>query len=141
MSRSTSLNTGVPARDIQYGVVQGITRTVAYNTPGIDTADTVTLGTLPSGAQILNCTVRVKTAFNAATTNVLTVGTASGSNADIVSSADVAEGTTGAYVADRGADVSITADTQVYVKYTQTGTAATAGEAVITLTYLATSNG
>lgn len=142
MSASTSLNTGQGARDLGYGIVQAITRTVAYNTVGIGTADTVKLGTLPNGAEILECKVRVKTAFNAATTNVLTVGTASGSDADVVASGDVDETLTSeAQIVLRGADLSITADTPIYVKYTQTGTAATAGEAVIVLTYVATANG
>jgi hypothetical protein len=138
---STSLNTGQPARDIGYGVVQAITRTVAYNSLGIDTADTVKLGTLPSGAQVLQCIVRVTTAFNAATTNVLTVGTSSGSDADIVSASDVNEGAAGTTIVATSAGLAFSADTPIYVKYTQTGTAATAGAAVITLTYVATSNG
>ena len=48
MSASTSLNTGQSARDLGYGVVQAISKTVAYNTLGIGTADTVKLGTLPA---------------------------------------------------------------------------------------------
>lgn len=141
MSASTSLNTGLPARDIGYGVVQAISKTVNYNTPGIGTTDTVALGAVPSGAQILACTVRVTTAFNAATTNVLTVGTSSGSDADVVAAGDVDESTAGTTVEYRGCDLAFTADTTIYVKYAQTGTAATAGSAVVTLTYLSTANG
>lgn len=141
MSRSTSLNTAVPARDISYGVVQVITKVVNFNTLGIGTADTVTIGSLPSGAQIVTCIVRVTAAFNAATTNVLTVGTSTGSNADIVGAADVNEGATGTTVIDTGTQLSFTADTAIYAKYTQTGTAATTGSAIITITYVATSNG
>ena len=141
MSASTSLNTGQPARDISFGVVQAIVKSVAYNTLGIGTTDTVKVGTLPSGAQIVSCIVRVTTAFNAATTNVLTVGTSSGSDADIVSDADLSEGVTGTTVATRGCDLAFSADTAIYVKYSQTGTAATAGAALITILYVASSNG
>ena len=141
MSASTSLNTGQAARDISYGVVQAITKTVAYNTLNVSTADTVKVGTLPAGAQIVSCIVRITAAFNAATTNVLTVGTSAGSNADVISDADLSEGVTGTTVGTRGCDLSITSDTPIYAKYTQTGTAATAGNAIITILYVATSNG
>jgi len=141
MSASTQLNTGQPARDISFGVVQYITKVVAFNTLGVGTADTVKVGTLPSGAQIVKSIVRVTAAFNAATTNVLTVGTSAGSDADIVSAADLDESTIGTTVGTRGCDLAISADTAIYTKYTQTGTAATTGSAVITILYVATSNG
>lgn len=141
MSASTSLNTAVPARNISYGVVQFITKVVNFNTLGIGTTDTVIIGALPSGAQIVTCIVRVTAAFNAATTNVLTVGTSAGSDADIVGASDVNEGATGTTVIDTGTQLSFTADTTIYAKYTQTGTAATTGSAIITITFVATSNG
>jgi hypothetical protein len=141
MSLSTSLNTAVPARDISYGVVQAITKTVAFNTLGVGTADTVIVGALPSGAQILACSVRVTAAFNAATTNVLTVGTATGSDADIVAGGDVDESAVATTLVYRGCDLSFTSDTPIYAKYTQSGTAATTGSAIIVITYVATSNG
>lgn len=141
MSASTSLNNGQPARDIGYGVVQTISRSIAYNTPGIGTADIVKVGTLPSGAEVLITKVRIPTAFNAATTNVLIVGTSSGSNADFVADGDLDESATGTSVLFRGCDVAISADTAIYAKYTQTGTAATAGVAVITITYVVPANG
>lgn len=141
MSASTSLNRGESARDISYGVVQYITETARFNTLGIGTADTVLVGTLPAGAQILSCIVRVTAVFNAATTNVLTVGTSAGSNADIVGAADVTEGSLGTVIVDTGAGLAFSADTPIYVKYTQSGTAATTGAAVITITYVATLNG
>src|SRR5690348_8840039 len=122
MSSSTSLNTGQSARNIGYGVVQAITASIAFNTLGIGTSDTVKVGTLPSGAQCLSCIVRVTTAFNAATTNVLTVGTASGSDVDFVSSTDVDEGSAGTTVDMTCAGLAFTADTPIYVKYAQTGT-------------------
>lgn len=141
MSASTSLNTGQGARDISFGVVQAITKDVAFNTLNIGTADSVKVGTLPSGSQIVSCIVRVSTAFNAATTNVLTVGTSSGSNADVMSATDVDESAAATTVGTRGCDLAFTSDTAIYAKYTQSGTAATAGAARITILYVATSNG
>lgn len=141
MSASTSLNTGQPARDIGLGVVQFLTKSIAFNTLGIGTADTVKVGTVPSGAQLLQCIVRATTAFNAATTNVVIIGTASGSDADIIGAADVDETTAGTLVSLTGAGLAFSADTPIYVKYSQTGTAATAGAAVITITYAPLGNG
>jgi hypothetical protein len=117
------------------GNVQSVVRPVAFNTPGIGTADTIKIGTLPAGAQIVSCIVRLTVAFNAGTTNVLTVGTSVGSNADIVSASDVNEGVIGTTIVSTGAGLSFAANTAVYVRYTQTGAAATTGAAVITLIY------
>lgn len=138
---TTTLNTALPTRDIAYGAVQAITKVVLYSTPQVSTADTVAIGKLPAHSQIVSCIVRVTEAFNAATTNVLTVGTSAGSNADVISDADLSEGVTGTTVGTRGCDLSFSADTTIYAKYTQSGTAATAGRAVITILYVATANG
>jgi hypothetical protein len=131
-----TLNNAIPARDIAYDVVQYLKTDVAYNTSGIGSSDTVKLGVIPAGAQIINCAVAVKTAFNAATTNVLTVGTSSGSNADVVGASDVTEGSIGGANVATGQTLSFTSDTTIYVKYTQSGTAATAGAATIVLSYV-----
>lgn len=139
MSASTSLNTGQPARDLGYGIVQAIARIVSFDTPGIGTTDTVKVGTLPNGAFITGVFVRINTAFNAATTNVLTVGTSSGSDADLVADADVDETATGTSQVMRGVGLSVAADTAVYAKYAQTGTAATTGSATIVINYVVTS--
>jgi hypothetical protein len=141
MSASTSLNTGQPARDISFGVCQAIVKTVAFNTLGIGTADTVKVGTLPSGAQIVELHRSRDAAFNAATTNVLTVGTAPSANTDVVADADVTRARCRHHVGTRGCDLAFSADTPIYAKYTQTGTAATTGAALITILYVATSNG
>lgn len=108
---------------------------VAYNTVGIGSSDTISMGKVPAGARLLGCDVYVDTAFNAATTNVLTVGTSSGSNADIVASGDVDETATGATKVLRGNALTFSSDTEVYVKYTQTGTAASAGAASVVLSF------
>ncbi len=73
---------------------------------------------------------QVITAFNAVTTNVLTAGTDTTAN-QWLGAADITEGTPGFYPASNAvAKFRLTADTDVYLKYTQTGTAATTGSAV-----------
>lgn len=109
-------------------------RQVNWNDSGI--ASPVAGVVLPQGAFITNVMVEVVTAFNAATTNVLTVGTNAGAN-NIVAAADVDEATPGVYQVTRGFGRSLTAagDVTVSVKYAQTGTAATAGQAEIVIEY------
>lgn len=110
-------------------------KVVNFNDTGIGSSDTVAVGVLPAGCEIIDCQVNIQTAFNAGTTNVLTVGTSSGSDADIVAAADVAEGSTGVWKVTRGVGLSVTTDTTIYAKYTQTGGAATTGKARIVITY------
>lgn len=115
--------------------VHFIGRDVTFATVGIGTSDTVKVGRVPAGSRLMPAQIHIVTVFNAATTNVLTVGTASGSDADIVSSSDVDETATGCTIVGRGCALTFTADTDIYVKYTQTGTAATTGAATILIPY------
>lgn len=115
---------------------------VAYNTTGIATADTVKFPNLiPAGAEILFTKVKIVAAFNAATTNVLTVGTSTGSDADIVGASDLDEGTIGSTIVYRGAGLTFASPTILYAKYTQTGTAATAGSAIVIVVYAPNNDG
>jgi len=116
--------------------VHFIGKDIVYNTVGIGTSDTVKVGRIPAGSFLVQALVRITTAFNAATTNVLTVGTSSGSDADIVGASELNEAATGVTVVLTGAQLTFASDTDIYVKYTQTGTAATAGAATIIITYI-----
>lgn len=117
--------------------VHYLRKTVNYNDTSIATG--VIFGTLPAGAQILPfaSTISIRTAFNAATTNNLLIGTTAGGN-DICATADAGAGTTGiktlalATVTTNGYR---TADTDLFVTYTQTGTAATTGVGTITIAF------
>lgn len=129
------MSTSGRARDLGLQVIHYLRKTVNYNDTGIGSADTVKVGRLPAGAFITQCLVRVETVFNAATTNVLTVGTSGGSDADIVASGDVNEASATTQSASTGLGLSVTADTDVFAKYTQTGTAATTGKATIVIAY------
>lgn len=108
---------------------------VAYNTLQIDTSGKVPLGTLPAGAIVTMCIIKITTAFNAATTNVLTVGTAGTADA-VIAAADLDELEVDTTVAWAATGYTVAVDTPLFVKYAQTGTAATAGAATIILLYV-----
>ena len=114
------------------GVLSAITTTIAYT----DTA-AVSIGTIPANAQIVDVNIDVTTAFNAAGTDTVTVGK-TGSAAAFVASTSVASAgrasvaTTGVYSAwaDTGS-----AEVDATVTFSQTGTAASAGAARVTIVY------
>lgn len=101
---------------------------ISFDTTGIATG--VKLIDLPEGVIVTRATAVVKTAFNAGTTNVLTVGTNSDVD-DLLGSSDITEGTAGAYTVNKF--VEYNEAKTVKAKYTQTGTDATAGKAEIYL--------
>lgn len=115
------------------GMLSAITATVAYT----DTS-AVTIGTLPAGAQIISINIDVTTAFNAGTTNTVTVGK-TGSAAAYVTSTSVGSAgrasvaTTGVYSA--WANVGTNDVDYATVTFSQTGTAASAGAARVTIVY------
>jgi len=112
-------------------VLEALKATINYN---VADPYTVSMGILPAGAELVATIVDVQTAFNAGTTNVLVVGTSSDDDA-YVAAGDVDESNAGVTIVS-GKSKSISADTEVFVKYTQTGTAATAGKAVVTMLYV-----
>ena len=114
------------------GVLSAVTNTIAFSN-----SSAVTIGTIPANAQIIDINIDVTTAFNAGTNDLISVGK-SGSAAAFVANTDVSSAgrasvaTTGAYSAwaDTGStEVAVTAT------YTQSGTAATAGAARVTIVY------
>lgn len=102
--------------------------TVNFDDTDIDKG--VELCELPAGIIVTKAVAKVNTAFNAATTNVLTVGANDDVN-DLLGSDDVTEGTAGAYIVNKF--VQYDEAKKVKAKYTQSGTAATAGSADIYL--------
>lgn len=110
---------------------------VTYSDAGIATG--VSKQTLPVGAVIVGTDVVVGTTFNAQTTNVLTVGTNGTTANNIIASGDVDETTAGLTksVSPTGAALgALASDLPVWVKYTQTGTAATQGAAIVIVKYV-----
>lgn len=108
---------------------------VAFNTYGIGTAGIVPLGTLPAGAIVTGALVKINTAFNAATTNVLTVGTSSDDDA-VLTATDIDETVVQTTVTFAAVGYKVSADTPLFIKYAQTGTAATTGAADIILFFV-----
>jgi hypothetical protein len=125
-----------PVRTDPRQVVNTLKATVNYSDANISTGYSLR-NSLPAAAFITGVFVEIVTAFNAASTNVLTFGTNSSSYNDLVAAADVNEAVTGVYIVTRGLGRSIaaSADKPVFAKYTQTGGAATTGQAVIVITY------
>jgi hypothetical protein len=134
---------GLSARLDHRQLVHTMRKTVNFGDTGIGGSAGVLLSSdaLPLGAFITNVMVEVVTAFNAGTTNTLTVGTNASVN-NIVSSADLT-GNGSASLSTQvtqvgrgfGRALAAAADTQISVKYVQTGGAATTGQAVIIIEY------
>jgi hypothetical protein len=117
-------------------VTNTLRKTVNFNDPGITTGVAFD-ASLPKGAFITQVLCEIVTTFNAGTTNVLTVGTNATNYNNIIAAADVNEGATGvtSVATGLGRSIASPADVTPFVMYTQTGTAATQGQAVITITY------
>jgi hypothetical protein len=92
------------------------------------------MGVLPIGAQILYCLGAIKTAFSAAGTRVLTVGT-NGTTANNILTT-ITEETATAVMPLIGAKLSFTSNTEVFAKLTTTGTAAAAGLAELVVAFV-----
>ncbi len=108
---------------------------VNYNDTGISTGKAFSKY-LPKDAEVVYTKVRITAAFNAGTTNVLTVGTNSTSYDNLVAAGDCDEATTGADIVWTGAELDTSSVPLLpYAKYTQTGAAASAGRAIITIAY------
>jgi hypothetical protein len=125
---------GGPGRRGHLQVVNTICQDVNFNDTGAATG-IATGKWLPAGAIILSTDVSVNTAFNAATTNVLTIGLNGTTANNIVATVAATAGLVLNLAPTGTALGKLTADTQVYVKYTQTGTAATTGNATFIIKY------
>jgi hypothetical protein len=114
------------------GMLSAVTTTFAYTN-----ATAVTIATIPAGAQIVDINIDVTTAFDAGTTNTVTVGK-TGSAAAFVAATSVGSAgrasvaSTGVYSAWANTGSS---DVSATITYSQTGTAATAGAARVTIVY------
>ena len=113
--------------------------TVNFNDQNIGAAQQ--FGALPAGSYIYAIDAYVVTAFNAGTTNVITVGTTKASSNEIVASG-ITAGTPGVYHLTSAAGLgmavtNLTTTIPLFVKYAQTGTAATTGQVVIVIMFAA----
>lgn len=124
---------GSEAREYPQQMVHYMRRTVNWNTDNIRTANSVRLGTLPAGAQILQCLMIPKTAFDG-TGPTLSVGTDNDNN-NIMDGGG--EATTAAIIDTVAAFLSFTQDSDVYILLDEsTTTPSTEGQAVIVLSFV-----
>lgn len=116
--------------------------TVNFNDPRVGTAQK--FGRLLQNTFITSIGCHVITAFNAATTNVVTIGTSLANSNEIVDastanmSINEASANYQAMTAANALGVTATsgADVDLYVKYTQTGAAATAGKVTCVINFV-----
>ena len=105
---------------------------VSFDTTGVSSG--VSMGTIPSGAVLSDVVVNIETAFDAGTTNVLIVGTSA--NDDAYLAAGDATETSAGLTRYSGKCVKLSADTELFVTFTETGTAATAGTAQVIVEFI-----
>jgi hypothetical protein len=124
-----------PARELHTQQLHYIRKKVNFNDAGISTG--VVVGTIPANSILVYACAVITTAFNAATTNVLQLGTTA-TGGEILANAVVLAGATGYKTATSGTAFALVpaADTDIYASYTQTGTAATAGVGYLVLGYV-----
>ncbi len=142
-----------PARQLPLQAVQTFRKTVNFSDANISAG--VKFGALPQGVYITGIRCFVTTAFNAATTNVLTIGTTA-TGTDILAGGTTANtncnpASTGNQPLDSAAGIgmTVTAGTptgstggfDLFVRYTQTGTAATTGQVTYVITYVPNNDG
>lgn len=127
---------GTNARQDPRQVANTLKKILNFNDPGV-AAGVPFDNPLPQNAFIMRVLVEIVTVFNAATTNVLTVGTVGAGYNNIVAAADVNEAVAGVYDVTRGLGRALTAggDVLPYAVYTQTGTAATTGQAIVVIEF------
>jgi hypothetical protein len=122
------------ARQSHEQQVHYLRKRVNYNDAGVATG--VYVGTLPAGAIVTAVKVLIATAFNAATTNVVNVGTTA-TGAELGASAEILAGAAGQKSPTAYTTLgAMAADQDVWVSYTQTGTAASAGVGYVIVTYV-----
>lgn len=115
------------ARQTHMQVVHYFRKRVNFGDVGI--AAGVLFGTMPIGGLITDIDIRVATAFNAGTTNAINVGTTAGGTQIFTDAA------TAGHRQPTIPNLSFAADTDMYVQYAQTGTAATTGLADFVIGY------
>src|SRR5262245_6399718 len=111
-----------------------IRRTVDWNDTGIATG--IPIGALEAGAIPLRAGLVIETAFNAGTTTVLVLGSTLDDDG-LITSVNAGAGVLGLKTGSGALlGTPLAANTVVYAKYTQTGTAASAGKATAWVEYL-----
>lgn len=128
---------GIRVGTAKDGADDNMAPVTAYKSAAVGFAASGTVTTvfkIPAGSEVAAINIDVTTAFNAATTNTIKVGTTSG-GAELAADVSVsAAGRVAVLPLALWANVGTT-DVTVYVTYTQTGIAATAGAARVGMLY------
>ena len=128
---------GVAARQDPRQVSNTLKKTTNFNDVGIGaTAGVAYDNYIPQAAFIIAVLTEIVVAFNAATTNVYSVGS-NGAVNNIVAAGDVNPLVVGVYPSTRAVGRSLTAAGNILpaAKYTQTGAAATTGQAITVIEF------
>lgn len=136
---------GSTARQDPRNVQNTIRALFNYNDAGLSAG--VLIGVLPQGAFITQWWCEIITAFNAGTTNPISVGSNAAAYTNIMAAAGNTPGTPGVYIPaitagppssqapGLGRSIASAGDTNVFLKYAPTGTAATTGQGVFVLEF------
>lgn len=120
-----------PARVLYTQQIHYLRKNVTF----ADNGTAVTVGVIPSGAQIVKpiSGVAVSTAFDAGTSNTLNIGTSADDN---LYATLLAVGATTFVPLDEAVSNLVAADTTITATVVLTGTAATAGSAEVVIAYI-----
>ena len=118
------------------GMVQVAAVEVAHSVAPSNGDGVVEVVTLPAGCLVLRAVAEVQQAFNAGTTNVLTVGSNSPNFDNLLAAADVDESTPGFAESAAAKKLRTTGETSIKAKYAQTGAVATAGKALVIVEFV-----
>ncbi len=122
-----------PATDLRMNAVHYLRAPIAFSDL---TGKVYTLGVVPAGSLVLRGGVCVTTVFNAASTNLLDIGTSAD---DDGFATDLALGTVGVIVVDEMAtsnDAYCASDTTIIATLAMSGTAATTGAGFVWVEYI-----
>lgn len=126
-----------PVRHPEDTGIGHIRRTITLAQFSAATGGLVPIGALESGSVPLPAHANIDTAFNAGTTNVMNLGTTADDDA-FAATAGILAGAAGFKPSLVGAESGkpLAADTIIYAKYAQTGTAATTGKVTFILPFV-----
>ncbi len=125
-----------PARDYHTAQTHYLRKTVAFNT--VVSGSSVTVGVVPASSVVLRACAVVTTVFDAGTTNTISIGVA-GATAGLLSAADIGT-TAGVKISTlistaASAVIFPTTELAIIATYGRTGTAPSAGSAVVIVEY------
>lgn len=132
---ATSLNSGVPAKEIGYGVVQTLRKKITY----LDNGTTITVGTLPPYSVVTGGGLHVVTAFNDSGTDLFDVGFVGATTDADAYATQLTGAAVGFIVLDELAattNIMGTVEHRVTALYTGQNSNATAGEGYIIVQYV-----